>query len=372
MRLAPGSYCEEELLARAPHSLVPIYHKVFNKERLSFQDGLELLTSDQVDSIGQLADYARAREVGNTVRFASTLYIHPTNLCELSCPMCSFYAKPGWKTAWFLKPDHIEEKVRKAHERGINEVHIVGGLWKECDFFYYQEVFNRIHHVDPLLHIKALTPVEYAFLARLHNWSIEETLLKMKQAGLGSIPGGGAEILVEEIRKQLAPQKITSDEYLQIHMIAHRLGLSSNVTMLFGHIEEPHHIITHLCRVREIQDQTGGFKAFVPLKYHTENNALGKRKARLKTTLPIKSVYATSRLMLNVPHLKVLWNYLGVPTALEMLECGGNDLSSTNEDERIIVMAGGVGQEISLTKDTLNLLITQLNRQPHFCHSGES
>lgn len=362
---------EETLLAQMPENLYAIAAKVLAKQRLSFDEGLQLLTSEYEDAVSFLADWVRQREVGDQVHFASTLYIHPTNLCELSCPLCSFYAKPGWKTAWFLKPDEVEARVRAATSHGINEVHIVGGLWRDCDFYYYQDIFSRILAIDPTLHIKALTPVEYDFLARLHGWTIEELFRKMIDSGLGSLPGGGAEVLVEEIRKQIAPQKITSDQYLQIHMAAHRAGLSSNVTMLFGHIEEPHHLVTHLCRVREVQDETGGFQAFVPLKFHLENNTLGKRKARLKPPPPLKLLYATSRLMLdNIPHLKVLWNYLGVPTALEMLRCGGNDLSSTNQDERIIVMAGGVGREVKMTADTLSLLIEQIGRIPHLCHSG--
>jgi CofH subfamily radical SAM domain protein len=337
-------------------------------ERLTHAQGLALYHTEHGEAVRQLADFARQRAVGDTVYYATTLYIHPTNLCELSCPMCSFYAKPGWETAWFLTPEQAEEKIRASLSRGLTEIHVVGGLWRDCNLDYYQDLFTRIKRLDPDLHIKALTPVEYDFLAKLHGISIEEVFSRMMSWGLGSLPGGGAEVLVEEIRKALAPQKITSDEYLAIHRIAHRMGLPSNITMLFGSVEEPEHLVTHLCRVRETQDETGGFRTFVPLKYHEENNALGKRKKRLKSK-DIHRVYAVSRLMLdNVPHLKVLWNYLGVPLAQELLRWGGNDLSSTNLEEKIIVMAGGLTSK--MTRDDMETLIREAGRNPVEAHSG--
>lgn len=345
-----------------------IANKVVAGSRLSPADGAFLFACEDSVPLQQLADYARKSRVGDTVYFASTLYIHPTNLCELSCPMCSFYAKPGWKTAWFMTPEQVEEKVRTHYPQGLTEIHFVGGLWRDCNLDYYQEVFQRIKAIDPSLHIKALTPVEYDFLARLHNISIEEVFRRMISWGLGSLPGGGAEILVESIRKQVAPQKITSDEYLAIQRTAHLMGLKSNITMLFGHVEQDEDIITHLCRVRELQDQTHGFQTFVPLKYSEENNALGKRKNRLKPK-DIQKVYAISRLMLdNVRNLKVLWNYVGVAEAQEILHWGANDFGSTALDEKIIEMAGGV--KLLMTRDTMNQLIRDCGREPKEIHSG--
>jgi aminodeoxyfutalosine synthase len=361
----------DALLDAMPSSLKVIAEKALTRQRLSAEDGLTLLTQEDEAAVGRLADFVRRRDVGDAVSFATTLYVHPTNLCELSCPMCSFYAKPGWESAWFLTPKQVEQKVRAAYPRGLTEIHVVGGLWRDCNLDYYQDLFTRIKQIDPSLHIKALTPVEYDFLAKLHGISVDEVFQKMMSWGLGSLPGGGAEILVEEIRKQIAPQKITSEEFLHIHKIAHQLGLPTNITMLFNHVEDPKHKVEHLLRVRELQDETGGFRNFVPLKYHVENNSLGKRQKRLKPPVPLKLVYATSRLMLdNLPNLKVLWNYLGVETAMEMLQCGGNDLSSTNEDERIIVMAGGVGEKVKMTADTLSMLIRRLGREPQLTHSG--
>ncbi|NGX61369.1 MAG: Aminodeoxyfutalosine synthase [Chlamydiae bacterium] len=351
--------------------LQEIADKVQRQERVTEEEGLRLFscnTPEEQEAIRRLADHVRKRKNGDLVHFASSLFIYPTNLCELNCPFCSFYAKPGWEKAWYLTPAQVEEKIRKHAHMELTEIHIVGGLWRDCNLDYYEELFPRIHSVDPNLHIKALTAVEYDFLAKLHGISIEEVFQKMMSWGLGSLPGGGAEILVEEIRKKIAPGKITSDEYLAIHKIAHKLGLRSNVTMLFGHIESNADIVSHLCRVRELQDETGGFQTFIPLKFGEENNALGKRKNRLKgKSLPL--VYAISRLMLdNISHLKVLWNYIGIETGLEMLKWGGNDLSSTNTEEKVIEMAGGV--RVQMDRKKMEELICQAGRTPLLTHSG--
>lgn len=356
------------LLEQLPKTLAPIAEKVLENRRLTPQEGLALLTSEHPEAVRELADYVRERRVGNIVYYASTLYIHPTNLCELSCPMCSFYAKPGWKTAWFTTPQQIEDKVRANLDKELTEIHFVGGLWRDCNLDYYKETFQRIKAIDPNLHIKALTPVEYDFLGKIHNISVEEVFDQMISWGLGSLPGGGAEILVEEIRKKVAPGKITSDRYLEIHKIAHQKGLRSNITMLFGHIEEPEDIITHLMRIRSLQDETGGFQTFVPLKYHEENNALGKRKDRLKPK-DVRLVYAVSRLMLdNIRNVKVLWNYVGIDEAKEILRWGANDIAATSLDEKIITMAGGI--QVVMTNEKLAEIIASGGCIPKKIHSG--
>lgn len=345
-----------------------IKEKILKGERISKEDGLYLLDYDDITAICELADFVRKQKCGDLVFFASTLFIHPTNLCELSCPMCSFYAKPGYAKAWFSTPADIEKKVLQAYPKGLTEVHIVGGLWRDCDLYYYEDLFKRIKAIDKNLHIKALTPVEYDFLARHHQISVEEVFEKMMSYGLGSLPGGGAEILDELIRKQVAPQKISSERYLEIHKIAHKLGLPSNVTMLFGHVEENKDIIAHLDKVRLLQDETKGFNTFIPLKYHDENNALGKRKGRLKEK-NIEKVYAVSRLMLdNVRNLKVLWNYVGIDTAQRLLHAGANDFGSTSLEEKIIQMAGGI--KVTMTKELITKYIKETGRIPQEIHSG--
>ncbi len=357
------------MTATKSDQLAEITEKVLAGERLSYEEGLSLFKCGRPKEVAELADRVRKEKVGDTVTFASTLYLHPTNLCELSCPMCSFYAKPGWETAWFLTPEECEKRIRKAYPLGLTEIHVVGGLWRDCDLSYYEDLFARIKAIDPNLHIKALTPVEYDFLAKLHGISIEEVFEKMMSWGLGSLPGGGAEILVEEVRKKIAGQKITTEEYLSIVEMAHRMGLHSNITMLYGHVEEEEHIITHLMRVRELQDKTGGFRSFVPLKWHSENNTLGKRKNRLNPPKDNTLVYAISRLMLdNVSSLKLLWKYLGAEEAQRLLNCGGNDLSSTYLDEQIIEMAGSIRME--MTREGMCKLIEEMGRTPKEVHSG--
>ncbi|MBN4067440.1 CofH family radical SAM protein [Simkania negevensis] len=368
LTLKRGESTDEIVDTMPTAKLRKIAQKAIEGERFSFDEGCYLFTCEEGDAVALLADYARKKHVGDIVYYASTLYIHPTNLCELSCPMCSFYAKPGWDKAWFLTPEQIEQRVKANLDKELTEIHFVGGLWRDCNLDYYQDAFERIKALDSALHIKALSAVEYDFLAKMHGITIEEVFDKMMSWGLGSLPGGGAEILVEHIRKQLAPQKITSEEYLDIHRKAHSRGLRSNITMLFGHVEEPEHIITHLCRVRELQDETQGFNTFVPLKYHEENNALGKRKKRLKSK-DLRRVYSVSRLMLdNVKNLKVLWNYVGVEEAQAMLRCGANDFSATSLDEQIIVMAGGI--RVKMTNDAIDKLITSVGRTPQRIHSG--
>ncbi len=345
-----------------------IAEKIADNERLTADEGLYLLKSDDLEMVRQLADERRKNKVGDLVYYASTLYVYPTNLCELNCPLCSFYAKPGWKNAWFSTPEQIEERIKANLHKGLTEIHIVGGLWRDCDLDYYKELFDRIKAIDPKLHIKALTPVEYDFLAKLHNITVEEVFDRMMSWGLGSLPGGGAEILVEEIRKKIAPGKITSDRYLEIHKIAHKRGLHSNITMLFGHIEEPQDIITHLMKIREVQDETHGFQTFVPLKFHVENNALGKRQEQLKPK-DIRKIYAVSRLMLdNVRNVKVLWNYVGLDEAKEILSYGANDIAATQLEEKVIVMAGGVRMEMS--DQILENVISSAGRIPKKIHSG--
>ena len=358
-------------MTTAETTLETITKKIEEGKRLDPEEGLYLLKltdENEIRQVGVLANKMRKKMVGDTITFASSLMLYPTNLCELNCQFCSFYAKPGWKKAWFNTPEEIAEKVERLTP-GLTEIHIVGGLWRECNLPYYEELFSRVKAIDPNIHIKALTPVEYDFLAKLHNISIQEVLERMISWGLDSIPGGGAEILVEEVRKKIAPGKITSDEFLEVHRLAHKLGMRTNITMLFNHVESEEDIITHLMRVRTMQEETGGFKTFVPLKFGEEDNALGKRQKRLKKK-PIPLVYAVSRLMLdNVPNLKALWTYLGVDDALKVLQWGANDFSSTNQVEKVIQMAGGV--QVKMDVPTMNRLILGLGRVPKLTNSQD-
>lgn len=338
-----------------------IEEKVYAQERLSFEDGVALLRTPHTTYVQWVADADRRERVGDKVYYTATLHVYPTNLCELACPMCAFYAKPGDKKAWLYSPEYISALIEKALP-DISEVHIVGGLWKECSLAYYQTLFSKIRELSPTLHIKALTAVEIAYLAKLHNILVREVLHQLISWGLSSIPGGGAEVLVDTIRKKIAPQKLSSEEYLDIHRTAHALGLRSNITMLYGHIEQPEHLVEHLCVVRKLQDETGGFHTFVPLKFQLENNALGLRKEQLMPKSDYL-VYAVSRLMLdNIPHIKVLWNYVGLQTAQQLLLCGANDMGSISIGERVATMAGGT--TTAMTKESMESAIRQMGRIP--------
>ena len=367
--MMPAALFVEAAKKKKTMNLEALTNKIRSGQRINQEDARLLIQEENWPTLFSLADERRKAAVGDEVLYATTLFIHPTNLCELSCPMCSFYAKPGWKKAWFLTPEQIEAKVKEHLHHDLNEIHFVGGLWRDCDLNYYKEAFSRVKALDPSLHIKALTAVEYDFLARHHGISIEEVFDEMKGYGLGSLPGGGAEVLVDEIRNKLAPGKMDSDSYLNTHKIAHQKGLRSNITLLYGSIEEWDHIITHLDKVRTLQDETGGFNTFVPLKYHVENNAMGKRKDRLKFKND-KVVYALARLYLdNIAHLKILWNYVSISEALELLDCGGNDLGSTALDEKIITLAGGV--QVKMNGETMEQLISSIGRIPKKVSSGE-
>jgi CofH subfamily radical SAM domain protein len=326
--------------------------------RLTFDEALALFLHEESESLRVRADRERESHAGDRVLWANTLYIYPTNICEACCPMCAFYAPRSSTRAWFFSPHEIEAKIRS--ERNLSEVHIVGGLNPKCNLAYYLELFSRIRSFNPTLHIKALTAPEIDYIARLESTSTEEVLRVLQKNGLSSMPGGGAEILDDAVRKIIAPKKISSAEWLRIHREAHSLGIPTNATMLFGHIETPEQIINHLLQIRGLQDETRGFRAFVPLKYHPENNALGKQSGLLRPK-EIHRIFALSRLVLdNIRDIKVLWNYVGLSTGLDLLDWGGSDFSSTHIGEKVITAAGA--EPVQMTEEVLTALLTKKGR----------
>ncbi|AHK62934.1 FO synthase subunit 2 [Chlamydia avium 10DC88] len=312
-------------------------------ERCSQESALRLLLlEDDNDqrSLWAFADKIRKKHVGDVVYYSSTLYLYPTNFCDFNCTFCAFYAKPGDSKGWLYSPDQLIEKIYQAPT--ITEVHIVSGCFPKCNLDYYVELFTKIKKDFPHIHIKALTGIEHAYLADLHNISVKDVLLTLKNSGLDSIPGGGFEVLVDEIRKQLAPQRLSSEEFLEIHRTAHQLGIPSNSTLLCYHKERPEDIVTHMQKLRDLQDETRGFKNFVMLKFAAENNSLGKRLTKWGRShrIPPASIIAVSRLFLdNFKNIKALWNYLGIDLALHLLSCGANDFSSTHLGEKVFTMA---------------------------------
>lgn len=355
--------------SKVKKSLINIKNKVLNNERLTLRDGWELLTASEPDDINYitaLADLKRYLVVGNNVFYSSTFYLYPTNVCDFNCSFCAYYVKKkDDPKAWSYSPEELIEQL-KPRLPFITEVHIVSGCRPEYDFEYYKTLFSLIKQTAPELHIKGLTAVEYDYLSRLHGISIETVLLELKKAGLDSLPGGGAEILVDEVRQKISPDRISSERYLEIHRIAHQIGLRSNVTLLFGHVESPRDILIHLDRIRDTQDQTGGFKTFIPIKFADLNNALGKLLKRRNhvNSLPIPLLFATSRLFLdNIFHIKTLWNYLGIDTALKLLSCGADDFSSTHIGEKVFRMASS-GEVLKMNSEGMEALIKKQGKVP--------
>jgi aminodeoxyfutalosine synthase len=308
---------------------------VLRGERLSFSQGLFLFHYPDIEKIGHLSDFVRNKKCGNEVLLRRTLYLYPTNHCSLACRMCSFWQKESAPRAYFHTPEELEEQLKAHLEHHPDEVHIVSGVSKRCTLAYFKELFSRIRSCAPSLHIKALTAVEYFHMAKEEHISISDVLRKMKEYGVDSIPGGGAEILVDSVRKKIAPKKISSSEFLSIHKTAHQLLIPTNMTMLYGHIEDEVDILTHLLLVRKLQDETGGIGAFIPLQYSPKNNILGRDPSILKPKDPLR-IFAISRLMLdNISHIKVLWNYVGIAMAEKLLFFGADDFSSVHINEAV-------------------------------------
>lgn len=336
--------------------------------RLSTEDALRLLLLEHEDDrrfLWACADQIRQQRVGDVVYYSSTLYLYPTNFCTFNCTFCAFYAKPGESKGWFYTPDQILEQIHEV-EDPITETHIVGGCFPKCNLDYYVELFSKIKHTFPHIHIKALTGIEYAYLSDLHQIPVVDVLKTLKQAGLDSIPGGGFEILVDALRQKLAPGRLSSQEFLNIHRSAHHLGIPSNSTLLCYHRERPEDIIIHMKKLRDLQDETLGFKNFILLKFAEENNPLGKqiRKSRHTHAIPPASIIAVARLFLdNFKNIKALWNYLGIDQALHLLTCGANDFSSTHLGEKVFAMASSK-EKIKMNSAGMEALIKSQGRIP--------
>ncbi|MDE1861673.1 MAG: radical SAM protein [Thaumarchaeota archaeon] len=318
--------------------------KAMAGEELTYEDGLELMSYDNLYVLGAAADLARQRLAGNTVTFAASYYLNYTNVCAASCQMCAFYRKGGEKDAYTLSPQDIEARVGKAKDLGATEVHIVGGFHPELPLDYYEEMFRTIKKSHPEMNIKALTAAEVFFLSKLTKNSVKEVLARFKAAGLDTMPGGGAELFHEDIRGKIVRGKCSGQEWLDTIEQAHNLGIRSNATMLFGHIEKPEHIVDHLVRLRDVQKRTKGFITFIPLKFSLENTELEK-KGLVKSESPSPydlRIIAVSRLMLagHLDNISVYWVALGKKLAQVALTYGGNDLVGTAFSEEIYRAAG--------------------------------
>ncbi len=347
----------------AAAGLSDIDRKLEAGERLTFDDGVRLFDAPDLLAVGWLANRERERRHGARTYFNYNLRLEPTNVCEASCLFCSFARlKPGMPEAYTMTLEQAWEKLRQRHDQPITELHVVNGLNPDLPFRYYTELLRGFKAIRPEVHLKCFTAVEIAFFADLYGMNDEQVLRELKDAGLNSLPGGGAEIFAERVRRKICHDKCGADRYLAIHRIAHGLGLRSNVTMLYGHIETMAERVDHMLRARALQDETGGFQAFIPLAFHPDNNQMRKLPAPSGTdTL---RVHAVSRLMLdNIPHVKAFWIATGVELAQTSLWFGVDDLDGTVQEEKIYHMAGSAAPE-GMTTASLTRLVRAAGREP--------
>jgi aminodeoxyfutalosine synthase len=344
-------------------SFESIREKVLSGGRLSAAEG-ESLFRPEVDlhALGRVANEVRRRRHGAVAYYNLNAHLNPTNVCEYRCPLCAYSCDPGDGRAHVAQLDEVLARGQEASQNGCTELHIVGGLHPEKDFAWYLEIQRQLHEAFPRLHLKAWTAVEIDWFARRSGKCIEAVLETLIEAGLGSLPGGGAEIFDAEVRRQISPRKADANTWLAVHRTAHRLGLRSNATMLCGHVETPAHRVDHLLRLRGLQDETGGFQTFIPLAFHPENTRLAHLRKR--SGLDDLRTIAIARLILDdFPHIKAYWVSLGVGTAQVALAYGADDLDGTVRHEQIHHDAGAESPEV-LTVEELRGLIVEAGLEP--------
>ena len=346
-------------------SLKRIAEKIIAKERISEQDGLLLFERGSLSFLGSLANAVRERIHGDATYFNRNFHIEPTNVCVFACKFCSYsrlyaHREEGWE----LSIDQMLDIVKKYDGKPITEVHIVGGVHPKMNLQYFCELLRAIKKHRPDLHIKGFTAVELDYMFRKAKLSTEEGMKMIHQAGLDSIPGGGAEIFHPAIREEICADKVDAEGWLHIHETAHNLGMHSNATMLYGHIEQYYHRIDHMERLRKLQDKTGGFNTFIPLKFRNKDNEMSHIAE--SSVIEDMKVYAVARLYLdNFPHLKAYWPMLGRQNAQLTLSFGVNDIDGTIDDStKIYSMAGAEEQSPSMTTAQLVTLIKQAKRKP--------
>jgi aminodeoxyfutalosine synthase len=345
--------------------LVEIAHKVKSGVRINEAEGLYLFEHAPLPYLGALANFIREKKHGDKTYFNRNFHIEPTNLCVYTCTFCSYsrlikQRHEGWE---YTMQDMLDI-VKKYDDQPVTEVHLVGGVLPQYDLKFYVALFKAIKTHRPNLHLKALTPVEYHYIFKKAKVSYEEGMRQIKESGVDSLPGGGAEIFHPEIRDKIAGGKCSGEEWLRIHEIWHELGMRSNATMLYGHIEKYEHRIDHLEKLRHLQDKTGGFQTFIPLKFRNQGNQMSHIPET--TTVEDLKNYAISRIYLdNFDHLKAYWPMIGRATAQISLSFGVNDLDGTIDDTtKIYSMAGSEEQHPSLNTEELVNMIRRVGRKP--------
>lgn len=352
-------------LKNLPSSLASIVEKVRAGERITDAECLTLFKQASLGLVGTLANEIKERWHGNKVFFNRNFHIEPTNVCVFSCQFCAYsrlyaHREEGWE----LSIDQMLHLVKRYDGKPVTEVHIVGGVHPKMDLAFFSELLQAIKQHRPSLHIKAFTAVEYDYMFRKAKVSVQEGLKRLMAAGLDSIPGGGAEIFAPEIREKICADKVNADGWLTIHRTAHEMGLPSNATMLYGHIESFEHRIDHMRRLRELQGQTRGFNTFIPLKFRNKDNDMSH--VAESTLIEDMRLYAIARIYLdNFPHLKSYWPMLGRQNAQLSLSFGVDDIDGTIDDStKIYSMAGSEEQHPTLTTEQLVHLIRQAKRDP--------
>ena len=347
----------------AAHRLLDLADKLDAGIRLTVGDGIRLFECPDLLAVGWLANRERERRHAGHTYYNHNIRLEATNVCVASCLFCSFARlKPGDAGAYTMSLEQAWEKLRQRRHEPLTEVHVVNGLHPDLPFEYYVELLRGFKRIRPDVHLKCFTAVEVAFFADLYGRTDEEVLRELMDAGLDSLPGGGAEVFAERVRRKVCHDKCDADRWLDIHRIAHRLGMRSNVTMLYGHIETIGERVDHMLRARALQDETGGFQAFIPLAFHPDNNQM--RKLPAPTAAETLRVHAVARLVLdNIPHVKAFWIATGVEVAQTSLWFGVDDLDGTVQEERIYHMAGARTPE-SMTTTEMSRLIRAARRQP--------
>lgn len=345
----------------------PILDKALRGQRISIEEGITLFEHGELGQLGEVANAIREQRHGHTTYFNKNFHVEPTNLCVFDCKFCAysrFLRERDDIQAWEMSREDIIDMVRSYDKSDVTEVHIVGGVHPKMGLEYFADLIREIKSIRPSLHIKAFTAVELEYMCRKAKLTYKEGLQLLKEAGQDSLPGGGAEIFDEVIRDQICKDKCTSNQWLEIHETAHELGMHSNATILYGHIEDYAHRVEHMNRLRALQDKTGMFNTFIPLKYRSGNNQMTE-VGEVSLVEDLK-MYAVARIFLdNFPHLKAYWPMLGREAAQMTLAFGVNDLDGTIDDTtKIYSMAGAEEQKPKMSTEDIIQLIQDVGRHP--------
>ena len=356
--MIPGVFADSEIR--------DLMEKALAGDRLTLDDGVRLYESDDLAAMGWAANAMRERRHGNVTYYLKNRHINYSNVCKYDCFFCSFFRKSiDDDGAWEWSVEDVLKHVADYKDTGLQEFHIVGGVHPDLPFSYYVEMLSALRDEHPGVALKAFTAIEIAYFAELTGRSLTEVLSELKEAGLAMLPGGGAEIFADRVRYKVCREKADSDRWFEVHEAAHALGIPTNCTMLYGHIETAGERVDHLLRLRDLQDKTNGMLSYIPLRFHPDNNLLGSGKLGEPTGVEVLKNIAIGRLMLdNIPHVKAYWVMLGIKPAQLALSYGADDIDGTVTWERIYRMAGATTTPEQMTEERLREVIEEAGRTP--------